>query len=56
MSFVFTYILSLVMQPGQYWRVVYITPVLFILIYIYNIKVNYPFETLKYLLEKGRKE
>ena len=54
-AFVQTYLLELFLSPEQYWRVVYFMPVLFMLIHVYNIKVNYPFQTIKYLLQHDRK-
>ena len=55
-SFVQTYFLSLLMSSDQYWRVVYFCPVGLLLLYIYNTRVNFPYETMRYLLEKGRED
>jgi hypothetical protein len=49
-TFTQTYLLSLVATPAFYWRIVYFFPVLISALQIYNFKVNFPFETPKYLL------
>jgi len=55
-TFVQTYILSLFLSPEIYWRIVYVTPIFFLGVQIFNLKFNFPYETPKYLLEQGRRE
>ena len=55
-SFVQTYLFELFLSPLQYWRIVYFVPMVFLFIYVYNVKVHFPFETIRYLLEQGKKD
>jgi hypothetical protein len=55
-TFAQTFFFSLFMSPELYWRFVYAFPIVLELIQIYNIHVNYPFETIKYLLEQHDRE
>ena len=54
-TFVQTYLLSLFLSPEIYWRIVYLTPILFLGIHAFNLRVNFPYETPKYLLEQRRR-
>lgn len=51
-TFVQTYLLSLFCEAEVYWRIVYLTPILFLVVQVFNLKVNFPYETPKYLLEQ----
>ena len=44
------------MESSTYWRIVYFWPAFLLVLYIYNTRAKYPFETVIYLLEQGRKE
>jgi hypothetical protein len=48
--------MSLFTEAEYYWRVVYIFPLIFLGLQSYNFIYRYPYETPKFLLEKGRKE
>ena len=34
----------------------YFVPLILLFVYVYNIKVHFPFETIRYLLEQGKKD
>ena len=44
------------MTHHYYWRVVYAFPGVLLGVHIFNLKWSFPYETPKYLLEKGRRE
>lgn len=48
--------MSLFMEAENYWRIIYIFPIFFLGLHSYQFIYSYPYETPKYLLEKGRKE
>jgi hypothetical protein len=54
--FIQTYLISLLLKPEQYWRLIYIMNLFPICLQLYNFKYNFPYETPKYLVEKNRDE
>lgn len=50
-----TFLMSLFIEAKYYWRIIYLFPTFFLGLQFYNLVYSYPYETPKYLLEKGRK-
>jgi hypothetical protein len=46
--------MSLFTEAEYYWRIIYILPTFFLGLQTYNFVNSYPYETPKYLLEKGK--